>query len=139
MYSKAEDHLINLDRCGSRAMRKAYLVILLAAAEAGYRAMGHATGDIHELQIRDETGRQPFTLIVNNASLLFCLRRPALEVQPELAGQASAQFGDRVQGENGGTSEVRIRITSEDEADRIAEWLFTATAVTPGYAERISA
>ena len=139
MYSKAEDHLANLDHCASRALRQAYLVILLAAVQAGYLAMGHAQGDIHELQIRDKSGRQPFALVVNGASLLFCLRRPALMVQPELGGQAMVRFGDHVLGEGNSPNEVRIRITTEVEAERIAEWLFAIHSVTPEYAARISA
>lgn len=142
MYSDAEDHLANLDHCGGRELRRAYLNLLLAATRTGYEVSARTKGEVRELQIRDADNCQPFAVIVNQSTLSFTLRRPALADRPELVAAARMRFGDRVAADPDSTSEVRIRITTEDHADRIAEWLFNGNPtgnVTPGYGGRISA
>lgn len=145
MYSQAEAHLANLDRCGGRSLRRAYLVLLVAATRAGFETVPR--GNRRELMIRDADGRQPFSVGVDIDALTFSLRRPALDEAPELAGQAAVRFAGRssggelsgfVAGGDGG-SEVRIRVSGEPDAEDIADWLFPAASVSPGYGARRSA
>ena len=138
LYSETDEHLNNLDACGSRDLKRAYLAILLAAERCGFRAIATPKGATRELQIRDADDRQPFALIVHRDFLMFNLRRPALDERPDLAGQAQLRFPDHsVAGQP--PSEVRIRVMSERAADDIADWLFTARVLTPGYGARRSA
>jgi hypothetical protein len=139
MYSDMNDHLVNLEHCGSRNLRCAYLVLLLAAERSGYRTRANPKGAIRELHIRDDAGNQPFAVIVNQAILLFYLRRPALDAQPGLAGQATSRFPGRVLGDSNSLNEVRIRIDNEGDAEDIAGWLFATPGLTHGYEERRSA
>lgn len=135
LYSETAEHLANLDHCETRDLRRAYLAIMLAAERAGYRTQPRPKGDIRELQVRDTDDAQHFAIIVNRDNLLFCLRQPALRSDPELADKARARYADLLLSDAGGSSsEVRIPIRSERDADDIAEWLFT-----PGYEARRSA
>ena len=134
MYSEAEAHLNNLDCLGAREVRRAYLAIVLAAERAGLRALPRTLGGRRELLIRDAMDSQPYAVLVHPGSLDFLLRRPALERRPHLRVQAEDRFPGRVSGSN---DEVRIRIDSEGDGEDLGDWLFPA--LTPGYAERISA
>ncbi len=134
LYSETAEHLANLDHCGSRDLRRAYLALVLAAERAGYATQPRPKGDIHELQIRDTENAQHFAVIVNRDSLLFYLRQPALRSDPDLAGKARARYAEQLLAGANTSSEVCIPIRSEREADDIAEWLFTRE-----YAERRSA
>jgi hypothetical protein len=141
VYSDAEAHLANLDHCSSRDLRRAYLTILLAASTAGYDVSGRTAGAVHELRIRDASGRQFFALDIEGAMMRFSLRRPALDLQPWLAGEAMVRFGDWVKASG---DEASIQIRDAEDGERIAEWLFgtgaaTRTELSPEYAERISA
>lgn len=128
MYSEAEEHLVNLEQCGGREQRRAYLNVLLAVTAAGYRAIPRAKGVVQEMQIRDRGNRQPFALIINKASLLFYVRRPALDQYPGLPAEASGLFGEAVVGDANSANELRIRITTAADADRVTEWLFGVPA-----------
>ncbi len=137
MYSEAEGHLANLDHCGGRALRRAYLTLLLAAERAGYH-----TGPkdaVRELMIRDAAGRQHFGVVVEVASLLFSVRRPALADTPTLGAQAALRFAGRVEGDPNSMSEIRIRVANASDAEDIADWVFAAGNFSPGYGEHRSA
>jgi hypothetical protein len=137
MYSQAEAHLANLDRCGGRSLRRAYLVLLIAAERAGLEAVPRDA--IRELMIRDPAGSQPFSVGVDIDALTFTLRRPSLAENPELAAQAAARFGARMRGGTDGMSEVRIRIGNEQDAEDIVDWLFPNGNFSLGYEGRRSA
>ena len=134
MTSEASEHLLNLDLCQNRECRRGYLAVLLAAERAGFQVSAGAKGAVREMQIRDGAP-QPFSLIVNANSLLFYIRRPALDENPGLAGQARAKFGDRVLSGENSLNEVRIRLNTESDAEDLTDWLFP----NPGYAARRSA
>ncbi len=134
LYSETAEHLANLEHCGSRDLRRAYLALVLAAERAGYATQPRPKGDIHELQIRDAENSQHFAVIINRDSLLFYLRQPALRNDPDLADKARARYAERILADPNSRGEVRIPILSERDADDIAEWLFTRE-----YAARISA
>lgn len=137
MYSEAEAHLANLDYCGSRALRRAYLIILLAAERAGYHT--GPKDKSRELKIRDKAGHQPFLLIVNQANLVLCVLRPAINDRPELGWQARSRFEDRVLADGLSSSEVRIRIDSVEDAEDVVDWVLASGGFSPGYGERRSA
>lgn len=124
MYSEAEDHLVNLDHCGSRELRRAYLAILLAVTGVGFKARACLKGEVREMQIRNRANAQPFAVSVNKTSLLFYLRRPVLDEQPGLAAEATRRFGDAVLSDRNSLDEVRVRIMTETAADDLATWLF---------------
>lgn len=141
MYSDAETHLANLDHCGKPALRRAYMTLLLAAVAAGYDVSGRAEGGIHEMRMRDQLGRQFFAVEIESDLLCFGLRRPALALQPWLAGEAMVRFGDWVKASG---DEIGIQLREGQDAERVAEWLFgagsaTRTELSPEYGERISA
>lgn len=126
MYSDTAEHLANLDHCGSKELRRAYLAITLGAVRSGYNAKPRPKGNDRELQFRDDSERQPFALIVNQQSLLFYLRRPALDAHPELSGQAHQKFDSAVLSEPNSLNEVRIELVSEPDAEKLVDWLFAA-------------
>ncbi len=136
MYSQAEAHLTILDNCPGRSLRRAYLVLLLAAERSGLQCA--AREQVRELLIRDGEGRQFFTVALTPDALLFSLRRPALDESPELAVQALDRFQGRVRGAPG-SSEVHIRVTSEQDAEDLVDWLFPSGNFSLGYAARRSA
>jgi hypothetical protein len=141
VYSDAETHLANLDHCGNPALRRAYMTILLAAVAAGHDVSGRAEGGIHELRIRDHAGRQFFVVEIEADALSFGLRRPALALQPWLAGEAMVRFGDWVRAAG---DEVSIQLREGEDAARVAAWLFGTgstprTGLSREYGERISA
>ena len=136
MYSQAEAHLTILDNCAGRSLRRAYLVLLLGAERAGLHCA--AREKVCELQIRDDEGRQFFTVALTPDALLFSLRRPALDDSPVLAVQAMDRFLGRVRGAPG-SSEVHIRITGEQDAEDLVDWLFPSGNFSLGYAARRSA
>jgi hypothetical protein len=142
VYSDAEAHLANLDHCGNRALRRAYLAILLGATGVGYDVSSRTTDGKPELRIRDYADRQLFAIDIDGGALRFCIRRPALTRQPGLAADAMVRFGDRVEAAG---DDITIQIRDAGDGDRIAEWLFGVhsaamrTVLTPEYAERISA
>ncbi len=136
MYSQAEAHLAFLDDCPGRNVRRAYLVLLLAAERAGLHCA--AREQVRELLMRDGEGRQFFTVALAADGLLFSLRRPALDDNPELAVEALDRFADRVRGAPG-SSEVQIRITNEQDAEDLVDWLFPSGNFSLGYGARRSA
>lgn len=142
MYSDAEAHLANLDLCGNRELRRAYLTLLLGATSVGYKATSRTADGNRELRIRDHANRQLFAIGIDDGALRFCIRRPALVQQPGLAADAMVRFGDRV---DSAGDELVIAIRDAADGDRIAEWLFGVhgaemrTGLTPEYAEHISA
>lgn len=136
MYSQAEAHLTILDGCAGRSLRRGYLVLLLAAERAGFECA--ARERVCELLIRDAEGRQYFTVALMPDSLLFSLRRPALEEKPELAVQAHDRFQGRVRG-TPGSSEVHIRIANEQDAEDLVDWLIPSGNFSLGYGARRSA
>jgi hypothetical protein len=137
VYSEAEAHLANLDFCGSRVLRRAYLLIVLAAERAGYHT-GPKDAE-RELKIRDSKGRQPFLMFVEADKLLFCLRPPAFEDRPALAGEARNRFEGRLDPFDQFSNDVRIRIASVADAEDVIDWLFALGGFSPGYGERRSA
>jgi len=137
LYSEAEAHLANLDYCGSRILRRAYLVILLAAERAGYDT-GPKNAE-RELKIRDKSGQQPFLVLIQADHLLLCVLRPAMNARPELGWQARSRFEDRVVGSGQASSEVRVRVQTVEDAEDVADWLFLSGSFSPGYGERRSA
>ncbi|MBC7521643.1 MAG: hypothetical protein H7268_11210 [Sandarakinorhabdus sp.] len=137
MYSEAEAHLTNLDFCGSRILRRAYLLIVLAAERAGYHT-GPKDAE-RELKIRDGAGRQPFLMVVHADRLLFCLRAPAFEDRPALAGEARNRFEGRLDACDQFANDVRIRINAIADAEDVVDWLFPLGGFSPGYGERRSA
>ncbi len=136
MYSQAEAYLTILDNCPGRSLRRAYLVLLLAAERAGWKCAARETG--FELLIRDRADRQFFTVALTADALLFSLRRPALDESPELAAQALDRFHGRVRGAPG-SSEVHVRIANEPDAEDLADWLFPTGNFSLGYEARRSA
>jgi hypothetical protein len=129
LYSEAEAHLVNLERCSGRVLRRAYLILLVAAERAGFHAVPHNPGETGELKIRDEAERQLFVARITADALLFDLRRPALDSRPELAGQAQLRFAGRLSG-SAGSGGVTIRLDEERDAEDLADWLFgTGNAV----------
>ncbi|PZN94727.1 MAG: hypothetical protein DCF31_08770 [Alphaproteobacteria bacterium] len=126
LYSDTEEHLANLDHCGSRDLRRAYVAIVIAALRAGYQAIPRPKGAIRELQIREPEGAQPFAVIVNQNSLLFYLRQPALRADPDLAEKARAKFAERLLDDGNSSNEVRIPLRNERDAEDVVEWLFSA-------------
>ncbi len=122
LYSEAEAHLVNLDRCGGRDLRRAYMALLVAAERAGFHAKPRHHGDLHEVQLRDRAERNLFTIGVTASALLFELRRPALDSRPELAGQAQVRFAGRLSGSSGAGG-LTIRLVTERDADDLADWL----------------
>ncbi|WP_426168004.1 hypothetical protein [Sandarakinorhabdus sp. DWP1-3-1] len=124
LYSETDEHLANLDHCGSRDLRRAYLAIVMGALRVGYQVIPRPKGAIRELQIRQPDGNQPFAVVVNQNSLLFYLRQPALRADPDLADKARAKFAERLLDEPNGGNEVRILLRTERDAEDIAEWLF---------------
>ncbi|MFZ4689075.1 MAG: hypothetical protein ACOYLS_07545 [Polymorphobacter sp.] len=134
MYSEAEAHLANLDFCGSRALRRAYLLLVLAAERAGFHTGPKDTA--RELKIRDRIGMQPFLVLVGEVELQFCVRPPAIAAQPRLAGEAENRFEGRL---ISGSGDIRIRVRSVADAEDIVDWLFPDGSFSPGYGERRSA
>ncbi len=130
MYSETAEHLANLDRCGSRELRRGYLAIVLAATRAGYHAAPRPRGKLRELLIRDNAKHQPFAMTITDNSLLFDLRRPALAARPELAGAAQSRFDVEMAEDASVRREVRITLASERDAEDLADWLF-GEPVTP--------
>jgi hypothetical protein len=135
VYSQAEAHLVNLDRCGGRNLRRAYLVLLIAAERAGFHSM--ARESVTEMVIRDPDGRQPYVVTVAQDQLEFSLRQPALEAAPERPGEAAVRFAGRIASTS--DSEVRIRVQNDRDAEDIAAWLFPEINISLGYATRRSA
>jgi len=136
VYSQAEAHLTILDNCTGSSMRRAYLVLLLAAERTGWQCTARQTG--RELLIRDRAGRQFFTAALTPDALLFSLLRPALDEGPQLAAQALDRFYGRVRGAPG-SSEVHIRIANEQDAEDLVDWLFPGGNFSLGYEARRSA
>jgi hypothetical protein len=137
VYSEAEAHLTNLDFCGSRVLRRAYLLIVLAAERAGYHT--GPKDDARELKIRDSSGRQPFLVFVHADRLLFCLRQPAFDDRPSLASEARNRFDGRLDAYDPVSNVVRISVANVSDAEDIVEWLFPSGGFSPGYGERRSA
>lgn len=130
LYSEAEAHLVNLDRCASRALRRAYLVLVVAIERAGFHATPRNLVETGELKIRDGSERQLFAVTVTAEALMFELRRPALDSRPELAGQAQLRFAGRLSG-SAGAGGITIRLIEERDAEDLADWLFSSSNATP--------
>ncbi len=124
LYSEAEAHLVNLDRCAGRALRRAYLVLVIAAERAGFHATPRDLAETGEVKIRDGSERQLFSVTVTAEALLFELRRPALDSRPELAGQAQLRFAGRLSG-SAGAGGITIRLVEERDAEDLVDWLFS--------------
>jgi hypothetical protein len=135
VYSQAEAHLANLDLCGGRNLRRAYLILLIAAERAGLHAL--AREGAAEMVMRDAKGRQPYVVSVAIDQIEFSLRQPAIEAAPELRGEVAVRFAGRIA--YAGESEMRIRIQNDRDAEDVVAWLFTAADVSLGYAARRSA
>ncbi len=136
LYNESEEHLVNLDRCTSRAERRAYLTLLLGITAAGYSLAARRKGGASEIKIGDDRGRQLFALCVD-FGLRFEIRRPALAADPELPIEARARFGIPVPADIREVTEIHIGIRDERDADALVDWLFAP--VIPEYAERRSA
>ena len=136
MYSQAEAHLTILDNCPARSLRCAYLALLIAAERAGLRCVPREAA--RSLLIRDDYGRQYFTITLSGSILLFTFCLPVLERRPELAAQAHDRFIGLVRGMPG-SKEVAICVGNEHHADDIVDWLFPDGKVILGYEARRSA
>jgi hypothetical protein len=121
VYSQAEAHLANLDICGGRNLRRAYILLLIAGERAGLHTT--AREGIPELGLREPAGEQPFAVAVAIDSLTFSLRPPALLAAPERRAEAAIRFAGRLIGDRDG-GEIRIRIQNERDAEDIIAWLF---------------
>ena len=121
MYSQAEAHLANLDVCGGRNLRRAYMLLLLAAERGGLRSV--AREGLPELGLRESTGVQPYAVSVAIDALTFALRPPALFEAPERRAEAAIRFAGRLIGDGNG-GEIRIRIQNERDAENVVAWLF---------------
>ncbi|KPF78212.1 hypothetical protein IP88_04690 [alpha proteobacterium AAP81b] len=129
LYSETEAHIVNLDRCASRDLRRAYLALLLAAERAGFVTLLRTTDSVHELQIRDPGQRLLFAVQVAPEALIFELRRPALDARPELAGQAQLRFAGRLSG-SAGSGAIAIRLLGERDAEDLVDWLLAGGVTT---------
>jgi hypothetical protein len=124
MLTEGSEHLVNLDRLENYPAKEAYLTILLAAERAGYSSIPGSRGVIRHCKFNVGTSN-PYALIVNNNDLLFYIRSPALNDNPELASQASTLFTDDVLDKTNSQDETRFRIRDYQGAAKLSDWLFS--------------
>ena len=113
-------HIAALDGLASPEVRAAYLGLILSGLAAGFVVEAERTA-ITAVKYYDAEKRYRYAYIVNKIDLLFYLRKPSLQLDPELKDQAMATFGDVNLNAAG---EVTIRICSLDEAVALSAWLF---------------
>lgn len=123
----AEVHVANLAEIQSIAAKAAYVHLLIAAERAGLRS-SCKSGHVRAVRLHDRQDRYVFAWSANRGHLLFYLRHPAIQAQPELPAQAAGEqlFAGRTNENPGG--ETTIRIETIEEARKLSDWLFSAWA-----------
>jgi hypothetical protein len=137
---EAAELLDVLDSIASLRVRQVCMTLLLVMVAGGLAVRVRRAGGERELQFRDADGSQPCTALLADTSLLFCLRRPLLDLQPGLAIAAIQRFADRLASDPASTSEVRVRLNDIADVEDLVDFLrLRPRLVSLGYGGRKSA
>lgn len=119
----------HLARIRTEPMREAYR-LLVDAAHRMRLTSSAKSGHVPAIRLHDASGRYAFAFNVNTRDLLFYLRAPAIKTSPGLVERARhAGFVVEVPVERAPRDkpkiERQIRISSPEDANRLAAWLGT--------------
>lgn len=98
----------------------AHVHLIDCAARMELRAAAHSSV-LSAVKLYDRHGRYLFSWIINAHHLLFYIRKPALELAPQLAGGALRQLKGAKTNPAG---EVTVRLERAADAEALVNWLF---------------
>lgn len=115
------------ERIRSAPVLEAHRLILEETPKLGLTP-SHNTGHVHAVRLHDEHNRYVFSWIVNPHHLLFYVRLPALHSQPGLRASAHKALPGP---EENTAGEVKSRLESRQDAEKVVEWLRSSTPLPP--------
>jgi hypothetical protein len=123
LREQASIHLDHLEYIKADEAREAYMVLLLAGLQAGYRTVAKSYPDgKRDVHFADRRER-PFGLIANQDDIRVYLRKPGDGSDPVRRSKFLELFGDRVGQPDG---EMAANVRNASEAALAASILFNA-------------
>ena len=123
LFKDSARHVEAIVNLRDRGAQAAYVYLLIAAAQAGLRSEAELT-KITAVKLYGQDNRYDFAFIVNQADLLFYIRKPLLKELPQLEPEALGRFEDA---KTNNAGEVTIRVRDTARASEIAHWLFNSS------------